>query len=43
MVDTGTEALGRIREYELLQKIGQGGMGSVWMAEQEQPVRRRVL
>ncbi|WP_435008629.1 tetratricopeptide repeat protein [Tundrisphaera lichenicola] len=32
----------RIGPYKLLQMIGEGGMGSVYMAEQEQPVRRRV-
>jgi serine/threonine protein kinase len=31
-----------IGSYKLLQVIGEGGMGSVWMAEQEEPVRRRV-
>ncbi len=28
--------------YKLLQKIGEGGFGAVYMAEQEQPVRRKV-
>ena len=28
--------------YKLLQEIGVGGFGTVWMADQEQPVRRRV-
>ena len=28
--------------YHLLQPIGVGGMGEVWLAEQRQPVRRRV-
>jgi len=32
----------RIGRYKLLQKIGEGGCGMVYMAEQEQPVRRRV-
>jgi serine/threonine protein kinase len=32
----------RIGRYKLLQKIGEGGGGIVYMAEQEVPVRRRV-
>src|SRR5262245_45397863 len=32
----------RIGRYKLLQNIGEGGMGAVWMAEQQEPVRRRV-
>jgi serine/threonine protein kinase/tetratricopeptide (TPR) repeat protein len=31
-----------IGPYKLLQQIGEGGMGAVFMAEQEQPVRRKV-
>ena len=36
------EAGDRIGLYKLLQQIGEGGFGTVWMAEQERPVRRRV-
>jgi len=33
----------KIGRYKLLQEIGGGGMGSVWMAEQQQPYRRVAL
>lgn len=36
------EAGDQIDNYKLLQQIGHGGFGVVWMAEQEKPVRRRV-
>ena len=32
----------RIGHYKLLEQIGEGGCGIVYVAEQEQPVRRRV-
>jgi hypothetical protein len=32
----------RIGPYKLLQQLGEGGMGVVFLAEQEEPVRRQV-
>ncbi len=42
MVDDAAEDGSSVGPYRLLQKIGEGGFGAVYMAMQERPVRRRV-
>src|SRR5262249_13622545 len=41
--DVAAETLGAvIGPYKLIEPIGEGGMGSVWMAQQQEPVKRLV-
>jgi serine/threonine protein kinase len=40
--DVEEEVSDRIDRYKILQKLGEGGCGVVYMAEQTEPVRRRV-
>jgi hypothetical protein len=39
---TAEGAGSRVGPYKLLQEIGEGGMGTVYLAEQSQPVQRKV-
>ena len=41
--ESSSEAVGSyLGPYKLLQRLGEGGMGTVWVAEQQEPVKRRV-
>ncbi len=40
--DSWDDTPSRIGPYRLVQRIGQGGMGQVWKAEQSKPIKRTV-
>src|SRR3989475_1355327 len=42
MIEVTEKPGDRIGHYKLREKIGEGGCGVVYVAEQEEPVRRRV-
>ncbi|MCA8975129.1 MAG: serine/threonine protein kinase [Planctomycetes bacterium] len=42
VAEHGIHAGTHIDRYELIEQIAEGGMGTVWMAAQREPIRRRV-